>query len=246
MSDDWDFYFCRVDDHPASIFVDLGVSTIAPLSQFPLMGHVRIYMQAPREDGLSSQAEFEALNSVEDALESLQSEAEAAYVGRCTSDGCRDLYFYTRSGSDWEERVAGIMKRFPVYEFESGTRSDPAWTTYFNFLKPSDEDRERIENRRTCEVLEKNGDKLATARPVNHWAYFPNSSLRRAFSEEAQALGYDVAELIDSGSEDEYGVRLTAVGLPSPELIDELTLPLFRAARAHGGRYDGWETQVVT
>lgn len=248
MSNDWDFYFCRVDDNPASIFVDLGASKVAPLSQFPVLAHVRIYMQAPREDGLSSQAEFEALKSLEeDALESLQSESEASYVGRCTSDGCRDLYFYTRTGSHWEERVGRIMKDFPTYEFECGTRSDPAWTTYFTFLNPSDEDRERIENRRTCEVLEKKGDELATARPIDHWAYFPNPSLRRAFVEEAQALGYEVTELIDSGSEDERcGVRLSAVGLPSLELIDELTLPLFRAARAHAGEYDGWETQVVS
>ena len=247
MSNDWDFYFCRVDERPASIFVDLGAAQVAPLAQFPVMAYVRIYMQAPREDGLSSEAEFAALTSLEDALESLQSETEASYVGRCTSDGCRDLYFYARTGSDWEERVSRIMKDFPTYEFECDTRSDPEWTTYFNFLSPSDEDRERIQNRRTCEVLEKNGDKLAAARPIDHWAYFPKPGLRQAFVEEALALGYDVAEWIDSESEGEkYGVRLSAVGLPSLELIDELTLPLFRAARAHGGEYDGWETQVVS
>ena len=246
MTNDWDFYFCRVDDSPASIFVDLGASTVAPLAQFPVMAHVRLYLRNPREDGLSSQAEFETLRSLEDALESLQSDAEGTYVGRCTSDGCRDFYFYARNGISWEKRVATIMKDFPAYEFECGTRSDPAWTAYFNFLYPSDEDRERIQNRRTCEVLEKNGDKLTTARPVDHWAYFPNPELRRAFVQDAQALGYDVAEWIDSTSADERcGVRLSAVGLPSLDTIDELTLPLFRAARARGGEYDGWETQVV-
>lgn len=31
MSDNWDFYFCRIEDEPASIFVDLGIHDDAPL-----------------------------------------------------------------------------------------------------------------------------------------------------------------------------------------------------------------------
>jgi hypothetical protein len=203
-------------------------------------------MQSPREDGLSSQAEFETLSSLENALETLQSDTDATYIGRCTSDGCRDLYFYARTEERWDERVTAIMKAFPDYEFECGTRSDPEWTTYFNFLYPSAEDRERIENRRTCEVLEKNGDSLDKERPIDHWAYFADSGSRREFIEEAQALGYAVAELIALDHQNRYGARLSSVGCPSFELIDELTLPLFRLARAHGGEYDGWETQVVS
>lgn len=57
MSNDWDFYSCRVDDKPASIFVDLGIGGDAPLSGQPYMTFVRLFMRAPRPDGLSSQAE---------------------------------------------------------------------------------------------------------------------------------------------------------------------------------------------
>jgi hypothetical protein len=32
MSDEWDFYFCQVEDHPASIFVDLGVRQDVPIA----------------------------------------------------------------------------------------------------------------------------------------------------------------------------------------------------------------------
>ena len=246
MTDDWDFYFCRVDNLPASIFLDLGASKEAPLSTLPVMAYVRIYMQAPREDGLSSQAEFEALKSLEDALESLQSDAAASYVGRNTSDGCRDLYFYARAAENWDERVASIMKAFPTYEFECGTRSDPEWTTYFNFLYPSAEDRERIENRRTCETLEKNGDRLERERPIDHWVYFHEPGSRQTFVEQAKTLGYTVEELIEPKNEEKrYGVRLSSIGRPSLDAIDDLTLPLFRAARVHRGDYDGWETQVV-
>jgi NADPH:quinone reductase-like Zn-dependent oxidoreductase len=123
-----------VDDRPASIFVDLGVATEAPLTELPVLGYVRIRVRRPREDGLSSQAEFEALTAVEHALETLQVDCAVAYVGRNTSDGHRDLYFYLRTAEAWEMRVAGIMKAFPDYQFESGTRADPKWTTYFRTL----------------------------------------------------------------------------------------------------------------
>lgn len=247
MAGDWDFYFCRVDDKPASIFVDLALSKVAPVSALPVMAYVRIFMRAPREDGLSSQAEFETLTSLEDALESLQSDTAASYVGRNTSDGCRDLYFYIRETEGWEERVASIMKEFPIYEFECDARSDREWTTYFEFLYPSDEDRERIQNRRTCESLERNGDSLKTERRIDHWAYFDGLESRSNFVEQSKALGYEVEELIEPNAEEKrYGVRLSSIGLLSLDTIDDLTLPLFRAARAHRGEYDGWETQVVS
>lgn len=245
MSDDWDFYFCRVEDRPASIFLDLGVAT-APIESLPVMGYVRVRMRAPREDGLSGQLEFEALTTLEEALERLQLDSAVAYVGRNTSDGYRDFYFYLGAAEHWPQRVADVMHGFPEYEFESGTRNDPEWTTYFDFLHPSDEDRERIQNRRTCDVLEKQRDHLDCERPIDHWAYFPDRRSRDAFTAEAKTLGYRIEQLIEpEGGAHSYGVRLSSVGRPSLHEIDDLTLPLFRAARAHGGKYDGWETQVV-
>lgn len=246
MSDDWDFYFCRIDDNPASIFVDLGIAKEAPIAKYSVMAYVRIHMQTPRNGGLSGQAEFDALKSLEDALESLQANGAALYIGRNTSNGCRDLYFYTLTPESWAERVAHVMKAFPSYEFEYGTRSDPDWNTYFRFLYPSDEDRERIQNRRTCEDLERNGDSLEKERPIEHWAYFPDSDSRQKFSTQAASLGYNIEALIEPESQqDSYGIRLSCVGIPSIANIDALTIPLFRAARDHGGAYDGWETEVV-
>jgi hypothetical protein len=83
-------------------------------------------------------------------------------------------------------------------------------------------------------------------RPVEHWAYFPNPDSRRTFIGEATKLGYTTETLIEpKANKDRYGVRLSCIGLPSLENIDDLTLLLFRAARDYGGEYDGWETQVV-
>jgi hypothetical protein len=245
MSDDWDFYFCRVEDRPASIFLDLGVAAKAPIASLPVMGYVRVRMRAPREDGLSSQDELEALTTLEEALEKLQFDGTVAYVGRNTSDGYRDFYFYLDTAEHWQQRVAGVMRGFAEYAFESGTRNDQGWTTYSDFLHPSEEDRERIQNRRTCEVLEKRGDHLDRERPIDHWAYFPDRQSRDAFNAEAETLGYRIEGLIEPEGDHGYGSRLSSLGRPSLHEIDDQTVPLFRAARAHGGEYDGWETQVL-
>ena len=246
MSKDWDFYFCRVDSKPASIFVDLGVHDQVPIATLPFMAYLRVYMRAARPDGLSSRDEFEVLKKIEDAIEhSLVEDGASMYVGRNTSDGCRDFFFYTNSSERWNTSVADVMRAFREYEYDSDVREDPEWGTYRNFLYPSEEDRERIENRRTCQALERNGDNLETEREIDHWAYFPDEISRSKFIAKAGELGFGVRTTSEPSDVGEtYGVQLFRLDKPSLDNIDAVTLPLHRIAKEHGGDYDGWETQV--
>ena len=245
MSENWDFYFLRVDDKPASIFVDLGIASEAPIKALPFMAYVRVYMKHPRSDGLSSQVEFDALTSIEDAIEvSLLDGGGTIYVGRNTCDGVRDFYFYTAQAQGWDGRANALMKSFAAYEFTSGCRSDSEWATYFDFLYPSDADRQRIENRRVCDALRERGDVLTDEREIDHWAYFPSLSARSAFIEQASGLGFRLRLMHEPERPgDRYGVQLFRIDVPDD--IDDVTLPLFQLATALGGEYDGWETQVI-
>jgi regulator of RNase E activity RraB len=247
MSRDWDFYFCRVDDKPASVFVDLGVVQEV-VAKFPHMAYMRVYLRIPRPDGLSSREEFESLTAIEGALESpLTSSKTTVYIGRNTSDGCRDFYCYTNKPQDWGRFVDSLMRSFPGYEFDYDTREDPEWKTYFGFLYPSEEDRERIQNRRTCESLEKNGDTLDRAREIDHWIYFCDENLASCFFQKASELGFrERTRSKQEGEEEKYIVQIFRIDTPSFDNIDSVTLPLFRLAKEYGGSYDGWETQVVS
>ena len=247
MSKDWDFYLCEVEGKPASVFLDLGVAADAPLARFPFAAVLRLSLLSPSADGLSSRDEFDALTAIEDALAAHLVSRSTTYVGRITSDGRRDFHFYTAAERGWNEQVAAVLAEFPTYRFRCVVESDPDWNTYFETLSPSDEDRERIQNRRTCAALQAQGDRLETPRPIEHWAYFRKSKPRQAFIDQATALGYRIDELIDPEEKGEpYAVRLCCDGIPSLRGIDEITLPLFRAARECGGQYDGWETQLVS
>lgn len=145
MSKDWDFYFCRVDGELASIFVDLGIAASVPITALPHMAFIRLHMRQPRADGLSSQEEFATLSQIEDALEAtLVVEGSSTYVGRNTTAGFRDFVFYLSDPSNWDARVKAALLPFGTYRCEVGSRPDPEWLAYRNFLHPSEENLERI------------------------------------------------------------------------------------------------------
>jgi regulator of RNase E activity RraB len=246
MSDNWDFYFCRVDDKPASIFLDLDIEQPAPISDLAHMSYVRLRMNAPRPDGFSSQEESETLNAIEDVLSAgLTADGSTRYVGRNTSDGWRDFYFYAAGAGDWQARVSRLMAPYQDYKFETGSRPDPEWKTYFEFLRPTPVDRQRIENRRVCFNLKKHGDALTQAREIDHWAYFSTEQARSTFVARAAELGYQLKQVADLDKPDRrYRAELSRVDIPNLESIDGITLPLYTLARELDGDYDGWGTTV--
>src|SRR5262245_27922136 len=158
MTENWDFFLCRVDDKPASIFVNLGLADEAPIEGLPCMAYVTVWMKAPDPDGFPSREEAATLASIEDALTAnLSHDGTAMFVGRSTSGGQRDFFFYIAQPAGWEDRVKQATRSFQAYDFGAGARDEPNWQTYFEFLYPSESDRLRIENRRVCHTLEQNG-----------------------------------------------------------------------------------------
>lgn len=245
MDGNWNFYFCRVDGAVASIYLNLDFGSLAPLADKPTMAYVRVYLNNPRQDGLSSDADFDELSSLEDSLVSVLSERlDATFVGRNTSGGCRDFFFYTKSEDGWSEAVDSVsnIKRF---EIETGTRSDAEWSTYFNFLYPSARDRQRMQNRDTCDVFESNGDELNSEREIDHWIYFSSAEARDRFIEEAEKRSFLIR---GKGGPDEnqssYWTQIFRIDVLSRDNIDNVCLELFDLAQSVGGDYDGWEAPV--
>jgi uncharacterized protein (TIGR01619 family) len=211
------------------------------------LAYLKLTLQRPRPDGLSSQEEFESLCQIEDSIDKVLSELnDYHYVGRNTSAGTRDFFFYVSDVERWKEAIFSVFKQFPNYRFELGAQADSGWQVYREFLYPSAANMERIKNRRVCDALKKQGDKLETAREIQHWAYFPTAESRSAFIKAASVSGF-----VESGTTslvDEQGrhrVLLSRTDVPSYSEIDGVTLPLFELAKQFGGEYDGWETRII-
>jgi len=247
MADNWDFFLCRVDNKPASIMVNLGLVDEAPIERLPYMAYVEVRMKAPDPHGFSTQEESTTLASIEDSLAgTFSDERTAMYVGRNTSDGSRDFYFYVADPTGWDDRVRQAMQSFQAYDFASGVRNEPNWQTYFEFLYPSEVDRQCIENRRVCQTLEQNGDALTQERELDHFAQFPDAASRSGFIDEALKLGFAVRSTTDPKAPDDgFGIHLVRADVPSYANIDDITVPLFGLAKEFGGSYDGWGCPIV-
>jgi hypothetical protein len=248
MPEDWNFYFCNVNDVLASVFLDLGLRELVPDRGKPNLLWVWVYLKWPRDDGLSASSEFESLKAIEEKLTKTMTERFAAVLcGRITTDGRREFYYYAPRSERLEIAIEDVMSHFRDYEVDCGSKVDSEWTQYLDVLYPSDENRQRIENRKVLEVLEKKNDTLKTPRDVCHWIYFRTEAGRGEFWDAVSPLEYRAQSQPRSDRSDfPFGLCIVRFQSVDPTEIDNAVIELFRLAKKHGGDYDGWETEVIS
>lgn len=245
--EEWEFYFSKVNDKLGSLFVDLGLHKVAPIADKPNIVWVSIKMNNPREDGLSSQEESRILGDIEDALvDKITSKYNSIYVGRLTSAGDRDLYFYFGDTTLYDKTISDVMVAYPKYQFDFGSKEDKEWGGYFDFLYPLPQQFQSIQNRRVIEQLEKGGDKLTKEREVFHWIYFKSDSDREKFLEK---IKNDKFSIVDKGNDKSWGefayiLQLKRVDKVDQNSVDDYVIYLWKLANETGGEYDGWETSI--
>lgn len=248
MAENWDVYLCSVDDQPAIIYLDLGQLETAPEVKRPWLLRVTIPLRHPEDDGMSGESEADLLYEIEDELfECVAKGLKARYVGRVTTQGRRDFFFYARSAEGFEEAVTQALAEFPDYSFELEDRDDSEWDVYTNLLYPSDLDLQGIETRQVLESMEQNGIDLTVPRTVEHLVSFPSHEARTAFVEQVQPEGFECeeAELDDEiGMEFPYGLRIKRQDRLELQTFDPLVADLFIRADDCGGSYDGWEAEM--
>lgn len=266
MYTDWASYLCTVDEKPASMFLNLGLSVEESLrKELPNMGFISLSLLDPDENGLSVRAEYDTLCAVEDALRAALEREEAGedgktiYAGRCTTDGARDFIYYMADPIRWNEKVAAVLAAFPDYVWEAGTQLEKEWDTYFDLLYPDAEGLNEICNNQVRMQLDEHGDDGSIPRVIDHWLYFPREEDREAFVREAGEEGFVVAEAENDAEENAEAGDEADVSPPdednpfgvllqredAPDDINEVTWGLRELAGAHGGYYDGWGTTVM-
>ena len=240
-AEEWDFYMSNVDNIIGSFLVDLGLRKIAPIADKPNMIWVSISMQNPREDGLSSDEERELLYAIEDNLvNNLINQYNAIFVGRLTSDGMYQLYFYFDDITGYEKTVTQSMSEYPTYEFDFGIKEDKEWGVYLDFLYPLPSQYQMIMNARVVRGLEQQGDNLTNERTVEHWIYFEAESDMQNYISEIEKQNFKV---INSGQNEEdklYVLNVGRVDKVDYHSVNDYTLYLWELASKHNGEYDGW------
>jgi uncharacterized protein (TIGR01619 family) len=238
MSDDWDFWFCELEEKSLFVFVDLGIHSEAPIETYAHLAFVRLQMHQPRSDGLPSKEEYPTLVQIEESLRAqVCADSLSLFIGIGSSQGRRIFYFYTREPARFSSLIALAMKNFPDYRFRSEIKDDPFWQIYRSFLYPPPEELERIGNRRVCDRLKENGDDLTTPRAIDHCAYFSDTIAMSEFVQYLRREGFKILSesLISNGK-----LRVEFSRSDVPQQIDDVTLTLFREVSAMSGEYDGW------
>lgn len=250
MSDNWEMYFTNVDDESAAVLVDLGVAETAPDPERPILLWMWLHLQSPTDEGFADDAEEPRLIQIEDAfIDAVELTTGAVMVGRVTTCGRREFYFYAKSSEGFEDSVAEAMQEFEEYEYETGEQEDEEWLQYTGVLFPSPENFQQIFNRQVIDKLEESGDPLTKPRLVDHFANFAQEADRDRFASAAQSLGYTKLGQEKSDEADEefpFGISLQREHAVDWETIDELTFELFDLAREHEGEYAGWGSPVAS
>ena len=247
IEDHWEIYVTYVDEKPAVIMVDRGIAERSPIDEKPTLVWLWVYTQTPDDEGFPSEDEDMTLNDVEDAVtESIDSQ-HVRYVGRITTDGRREFYFYTNNPPALRESLTAAMTAKPDYRFEIDDAPDARWQHYFDVLHPSPEDLQQIQNQQIISRLYDAGDSLTQPRPVDHFANFKTDEDRQGFISTVERLGFEVVSRPDRTDELEFpfSVGLLKIDSVDAESIDRITFELFDLAKEQGGVYDGWGCNVV-
>ena len=249
MSDKWEMYFAPVDEEPAAILVDIGIAESVPDPDRPMLLWMGLPMKSPDDFGFASEEEEPLLTTIEDAfIDAVELTTDAILVGRITTCGRREFFFYAKSDEGFDETITEAMEAFEDYEFETGSQEDEEWSQYFDVLYPSDEDAQQIFNRQVIDRLSDEGDSLETPRAVDYFANFASPENRSEFITAVLSKGYEVVGQKFDEEPDTvlpYGVSLQRVSPIDWDTIDEFTFELFDLAREYEGEYDGWGSPVV-
>jgi hypothetical protein len=248
LSDEWDFYFARLNDAVSSIFVDLGVRPDVPIEKRPWLLWVYVQLLAPKPDGLATNDEARRLHAVGEALSSIVSATcGAQLVGRITGSGRREFYFYAAEPGELTTSVANAMKSFPEYQYDTGSTFQPDWDQYL-VLYPSETNLERMQNRRILESLAEQGDAHETPRKVEHWLYFADEASRDACRDTLVAIDFAVEDeglAEPEGTDMPFALVVSRVDSVDTHTINGITLELQRLAGEYCARYGGWECPVT-
>jgi len=249
VPENWNFYMCQIDGQPASYFLNLALAEVGPIPERSSLIWVEIQMNHSREDGLSSNEEFDHLNDIEDQIiPALSNHYPILYVGRLTHNHLRTFYFYSQNGIDVEHSIHQIMQMYPDYSYRFSKESDSNWSTYFNDMYPDKDIMQTISNRAVIENLQKHGDSLEIARPVEHWLFFKTDIDRVNFSKIIPSLGFEIIQQnqVTESEDFPYQLQISRTDYVNQESIDTCTIELCRLAQQFNAEYDGWETQIIS
>lgn len=132
----WNHYLCNMNDQIASVYLNLDLKDFPLKEEFSELNWYWIKLKKPREDGLSSNDEFDCLVDHEAKLIKYLDCDNIIFAGRITTQGRRQFYFYSTPDFDFTDEIEKFTGLNPGYLYQVGQKQDPEWNHYINTLYP--------------------------------------------------------------------------------------------------------------
>jgi hypothetical protein len=116
--------------------LNVGLKKIAGSSNYPFQVDIVLPLNSPREDGLPLGDELEELNKIEDTLcDKLLPTNLCVFAARITTNGTRELLFYTGNPEKVKSYFGSIQKSIKSHTLRLTIQKDASWQVY-NSLQP--------------------------------------------------------------------------------------------------------------
>jgi hypothetical protein len=241
---DWDFYEGSLEEDRAFVMLDLAAREHAPLASHASRLQIRFAMLQPREDGLRSNEEAEAIFALEDKIvDAMANAAGAIHVARVVAQGFTELIFYfpTENTAAADHPGEAIGEVAP-YQLEWFVEEDAAWEKYQE-LFPNRYAMQSITNRRLVRQMTEIGDQLAVPREIDHMVMFPSEAQAREAAATLAAKGFRCDEV--DGSNGRWSLQFHRDEACDGGKPDEFVFEILDLIEPFEGDYDGWGCMVV-
>lgn len=243
LPENWSFYIEEDDDYPMSIFVNIGLSKIAPIPNYPVLLCISINYTS-KDNGFPIDEDLDKLCSVEDELTTtLSTIFKAIHTGTITSNGTRDIFIYFKNEVKIEKILSAHLQDFPLHQYHFSINEN--WDSFWGLLMPSREQYQSIQNRNVLYDMEKHGDLLQKAREVRHWIYFNSKKDQNSFEKTVKNQNFKVLKKsFNKKNPLPFEIIISRIDKIDYDNIDTYTINLYKIAEGLNGNYDGWECET--
>jgi hypothetical protein len=144
---DWQAGSGTLDDSPAILLLHAGLQPVAGHPAYDRRLTVSIHFNLTSEEGLpATNEEFEAVSGLGDRIgEALRADQESLLALAITTQGRRDLIFYTSNADAALKRLEPFRAGQQTYKITADVEWDTYWAMFGSFCEASEDEAEQEE-----------------------------------------------------------------------------------------------------
>jgi hypothetical protein len=141
---EWQMLSGTIGGSPASILLNAGLAAYAGHPAYDRRLEVSIAFNEVNEDGMpTTEEDFAGASELGDRLaEGLEEGQLALLAFTLTTQGRRNLVFYTADAEAAQERLEGLLAGVDSHQVEASVERDTFWGAYRNFTQAGEEEEE--------------------------------------------------------------------------------------------------------